>query len=436
MKAWRDAIRRDPTLTSGDSLPRAQLNDHIPSVLVAFERELGHGEAADQGDVASDTAAAHGMHRWQQGYDLREVVRELGALNVCVVTELEHYAEAHPQLDPSVLREARGRWASACSIGIEESAAQYFRLQQAEAAGHLNELEKALDSVRELERQRADLWREIAHDLRGNVGVVSNATAGLAVVKGADERADRFLRMLQRNVGALHHLLDDVTDLARLQAGREERTLSHFDVDALMSTLCEGLLPLAQERGLFLHWKGPPSFSVEGDDVKLRRLAQNLVLNAIKYTRRGGVTLTWGDSDSKTDDRKRWLLSVEDTGPGMDSDGPMAGALQQATQLAHDADGVAASAAPAEDPAPDLSGALEDPTSPQQLPQMPVRMPPQTEPQTALPIARNGLPGAGEGIGLSIVKRLSEMLDAAVELDSTPGRGTAFRVLLPRRYAP
>jgi len=419
MEAWRDAIRRDPMLTSGESLPRSQLNDHIPSVLAAFERELADPPGTAQADVANDNAAAHGMHRWQQGYDLREVVRELGRLNVCVVDELEAYAAAHPQLDPEVMRDARGRWASTCSIGIEESAAQYFRLQQTEAAGHLNDLEKALEAVRELERQRADLWREIAHDLRGNVGVVSNATAGLAIVAGPNGRADLFLRMLQRNVSALHHLLDDVTDLARLQAGREERTLSRFDVGALLATLCEGLLPFAQERGLFLRWQGPPSFTVEGDAVKLRRLAQNLVLNAVKYTQSGGVTVNWGDSDSEADDRKRWLLAVEDTGPGFNAGpgAPMAGALEQATQLVHDADSSAALAASGVDLLPPTSA-----PAPDSIP-------------SSAPAPQAAAQRPGEGIGLSIVKRLSEMLDASVELDSKPGRGTVFRVFLPRHYA-
>jgi uncharacterized protein (TIGR02284 family) len=126
-------------------LPRDQLDYHIPLVLVAFERELGDPGAAQRTDVADDKAAAHGLQSWQQGHDLREVVRELGRLNV--------------------MRDARWRWVSACSVAIEESAAQYFRLRRTEAAGHLSDLEKALDAVRELERQRAELWREIAHDL-------------------------------------------------------------------------------------------------------------------------------------------------------------------------------------------------------------------------------------------------------------------------------
>lgn len=411
LTAWREAIRRDPALTSGDALPPAQINDNIPAVLVAFERELEDPGAAELDGLASDNAAAHGMHRWQQGYDLREVVRELGRLNVCVVDELEAYAAANPQLDAGVMREARGRWASTCSIGIEESAAQYFRLQQTEAAGHLNDLEKALEAVRELERQRAELWREVAHDLRGNVGVVSNATAGLAIVAVPNARADAFLRMLQRNVSALHHLLDDVTDLARLQAGREERSLARCDVGALLSALCEALLPFAQERGLYLRWQGPPSLTVDSDAVKLRRLAQNLVLNAVKYTQRGGVTVTWGDSDSEADDSMRWLLTIEDTGPGFVAGPgrPMADALVQATQLVHEAETGEATAAPGASAAPPKPAPATD-SSPE-------------------------VHGAGEGIGLSIVKRLSEMLDGSVELRSTPGRGTVFRVFLPRLYA-
>jgi K+-sensing histidine kinase KdpD len=82
---------------------------------------------------------------------------------------------------------------------------------------------KALEQVRELERTRAELWRQAAHDLRGNVGVVMNAAAGLASQGAALASGDKFLRILQRNVSSLHSLLEDVMDLARLQAGHEHR---------------------------------------------------------------------------------------------------------------------------------------------------------------------------------------------------------------------
>ena len=131
-----------------------------------------------------------------------------------------------------------------------------------------------------------------------------------------------------RNVTSLHHLLNDVTSLARLQAGREARQIEPLDVTPLLQSLCEGVRPTAVQRGLYLKCEGPAGFATDGDAVKIRRIAQNLILNAIKYTHQGGVTVTWGDS--RADDPKRWILEVTDTGPGFhtDSGKPLAAALE------------------------------------------------------------------------------------------------------------
>jgi signal transduction histidine kinase len=151
--------------------------------------------------------------------------------------------------------------------------------------------------------------------------------------------------------------------------------------------------------------------SIEGDAVKIRRVTQNLVLNAIRYTREGGVTVTWGDGDGN--DPERWFIQVEDTGPGFHAGpgSPLAGALEeasdQASQVSADAlkgvithaDGHLAEARPHERPDP-------------------------------RPVEQS----AGEGIGLSIVKRLCELLDATLSVQSTMGVGTRFRIHLPRRY--
>ncbi len=423
LHAWRKAVFEDPALTTGQTLPRAQLNDHIPAVLSAFEQQLaqaaatatGAADAAGMADASQD-AAAHGLHRWQQGYDLREVTRELGRLNECMVVELEAYAEARPQLPHAVMATARRLWASACSVGIEESTGQYFRLQQMEAAGHVKDLEIALESIQELEQQRADLWQQVAHDLRGNVGVVANVTRGLTRSGLPDPTRERFLRMLERNVGSLHHLLDDVTSLARLQAGREQRDVASVDIGALLHDLCEALQPAAHQRQLYLRADGPPSFVVEADAVKTRRLAQNLVLNAIKYTTEGGVVVRWGDIDGQ-DDRQRWLLEVRDTGPGFHAGPgtPLAGALESATRLrpvAENTQGTAAATVEAVAATATVGAAVTG------------------HPADPRPVQQ----GAGEGIGLSIVKRLCELLDATVELESGVGTGTTFRVLLPRVF--
>jgi hypothetical protein len=110
LEAWRNAIKRDPSLMTGESLPRLQLFDHIPAMLATFERELRNspaGEVALAADAAQESAAAHGLQRWQQGYDLREVTRELGKLNECVVGELDGYTA--PPLGRALQHRDRGK---------------------------------------------------------------------------------------------------------------------------------------------------------------------------------------------------------------------------------------------------------------------------------------------------------------------------------------
>jgi signal transduction histidine kinase len=395
--AWQGAIRRDPNLTGGDALPRAELLDHIPALLYAFEQSLRHVPSEGLAEAAGqEPAAAHGLQRWLQGYDLREVTRELGKLNGCVIFELDMYAKANPEVSAEAFMRARQAWATLCCSAIEESVNQYFSLQQQEAEGQVKDLERALEEIRVLERQRGDLWREAAHDLRGNLSVVASVTVGLTRRGKEESSRDEFIRILMRNVTSLHQLLDDVTSLARLQAGREVRQIEPLDATPLLQALCESIRPIALQRGLYLKCAGPEGLAADGDAVKIRRIAQNLILNAVKYTRAGGISVSWGDS--APNDLKRWILIIQDTGPGFHtaSAQPLAAALEPAAEA---------------NPAAAGPTSLED---------------------TGMQILRGD---AGEGIGLSIVKRLCDMLDASIEMQSIKDQGTTFRILFPRHYA-
>jgi signal transduction histidine kinase len=200
-------------------------------------------------------------------------------------------------------------------------------------------------------------------------------------------------------------------DLARLQAGHEHREVKAFDAAMVLRELCERMQPMAEERGLFLKTVGPDTLPVEGDAVKAQRIAQNLLLNALKHTSRGGVTVSWGDS--RQNDAHRWMLCVTDTGPGFHTGpgAPMAAALEEATEEARQVDETARTG---------IKGAADDPS------------PPDATPMDASPVHQE----RGEGIGLSIVKRLCELLDASIEMDSAPGEGTSLRIVFPRSYDP
>ena len=414
LNCWRKAVQADAELTTAAALPRTQFYDHIPDLLDDFAEKLRCAKESDSAKAEQkQDAATHGLLRWQQGYHLREVTREWGQLQMCLVDELAHYAASHhPNLDPAVMSIAWRALAQLCAEGVRESTAQYFELQQAEAAGHVNDLEQALEKVREVERERGELWRQAAHDLRGNLSIVTNATAGLSQQNVPNSIRESFLSLVQRNVASLHSLLDDMTDLARLRAGQEQVRIAPFDAAPLLSELCASLQGIALERGLFLKTDGPTSLAVEGDAIKTRRIAQNLLLNALKYTQRGGVTVSWGDS--RRDDSDRWMVCIQDTGPGYHAGpgAPIAASLEEATdearQVQHttrDANWLEGTAKPA-------------------------------VPPNATPDRRPVHQEQGEGIGLSIVKRLCELLDASLELESRPGEGTICRVVLPRRQNP
>jgi hypothetical protein len=146
------------------------------------------------------------------------------------------------------------------------------------------------------------------------------------------------------------------------------------------------MLPLAATRSLQLVYEGPRPLPVAGDAGKVRRVAQNQLPNALRYTARGRVVLRWEWSADEA--AARWSLTVQDTGPGIahGNSAPIAKALKAATE-----ESLAVAAAPQRN----------------------------TESEPPI-LTTQGVPSPtqppGEGFGLAIVKRLCELLDAQLEL--------------------
>ena len=408
LQAWRASADADPQLTTANSLPQSQFNDHIPQVLDVFERRL---QAWPQDPKSLDEeqkhdAVAHGLQRWHQGYRLREITREWGHLQLVLLDELERYSSQRTNRSSGAMAIVRRAWTELCVESVSDSASQYFELEKLEADGHVRDLARTLNEERRLQRDRTELWRQAAHDLRGHVGAVVNATTGLTSPAAPEAIREKFLVLLQRSTSSLHMMLDDVMNLARLQAGHEQLEVKPFDAARLLRDLCEELHVQAHERGLYLESGGPESLMVEGDAVKTRRVAQNLLINALRYTRVGGVTVNWGDS--RENDRERWMFSVRDTGPGFHAGpgAPLVAALKAATIASHDIDRKAGV-----DPESADANATTFDDDQREVSQQ-----------------------RGEGVGLSIVKRLSDLLNATIELESSAEVGTIFHVILPRRY--
>lgn len=410
LDAWRAYGDVLPGRNISASLSRAQFNDHIPAVLDSLSQSLNSWPEETSivaAELEADKVADHGVQRWQQGYSLAEVLREWGYLQMCVAAELERYASEHPALEPSVMPNARRIWAQLCADGVTASATQYARLQQSESAGHVNALERALAALHTIEQSRAEAWRTAAHDLRGSVTVVKGAAALNASGALPEPERAEVAEMLSKGVSSLNDLLNDLLSLARLEAGHEHRTVTAFDAAVLLRDFCTASQGAATDRGLFLKMDGPRTLPVEGDKPKVLRILQNLLLNAVKYTERGGISVSWGLDTTR--DTERWTLSVQDTGPGIDGT-----PFMEVAQQLHDATGIADEAREAStDPRRDMGGAA-----------------------TATSVTETVSPGApaGEGVGLSIVKRLCELLEGSLELATKPGHGSTFRVILPCKY--
>ena len=293
---------------------------------------------------------------------------------------------------------------------IRGSIAKHDELQRLEAANRATSLEQALQEMEELSRQRGDILRTSSHDLRSGLGISMGAASLLQTENLSPEERQQFMDMLNRNLTNVQSLLTGLMDLARLEAGHEPLHLEEFDAAKLLTDLVTNLQPMATEQSLILRAEGVAPLPVKSDRLKLYRIAQNLVVNALKYTpssaaHPGMVSVSWS-----TENDWRWGFSVQDSGPGLP-----AGLLELFhRQLKPVVEGTSV-----------LSPDEGQPTPVRPNLDHQVSADPLADPSAAPSREK------GEGVGLQIVKRLCELIDATMEIESIAGRGTLFRIRMP-----
>ncbi len=313
LSAWRAAVNADPEISAAETLARAQFIDHIPRILDAFEQQLSARGATQQAAAADEQrqgALDHGRHRWLHGYHYRETMREWGHLQLCLARTVEEFTLAHPELDPQVMSVARRMLVQLFVDCMVESAASQVQLQETEAASRLRDLEHALGRAAGARaRARRPVARGRARPAR------QRQRRGLAATALARQSAPvAAAGAVERTTHTLTALLDDLTALARLEAGREQRNVCRFDAGEVLGEVCATLQPMAAERGLTLTVQAG-ALPVWGDPVKVGRIAQNLILNGLNATERGGVHVEVSPAQAGT--VRGWQLCVQDTGIGI-----------------------------------------------------------------------------------------------------------------------
>jgi len=239
-----------------------------------------------------------------------------------------------------------------------------------------------LTSERRLEHMRVDFVANASHELRTPLASLLGFIETLQGPAKNDTTArERFLEIMRSQARRMTRLIDDLLSLSRVELNAHRQPVDPVDLAPLVEHMAESLMTLAKERGVVLNLSGTDRpFRVAGDVDELSRVIENLIENAIKYGQSGGrvdVGLSLIDQPSGGQDV---CLEVRDYGAGI----------------------------PAE-----------------HLPRL-------TERFYRVDVSQSREKG-GTGLGLALVKHIVSHHRGRLQIDSQPGQGAVFRVLLPHK---
>jgi two-component system, sensor histidine kinase and response regulator len=244
------------------------------------------------------------------------------------------------------------------------------------AAARLVLAKHARKLAEEKQQVRFEFISILAHELKSPLNAVAGYLEMLARNPADYDEATRA-EMISRGlirIDGMRKLIHDLLDLTRIESGKRTRQISDVDIVAVARKSAEMLQTEAnsQEIVIQVHADGPISMAADADEIEM--LLNNLISNAVKYNRDGGrVDVTISQSDDRT------TIAVADTGIGMSAE--------------------------------DLSRVFGEF----------VRV--KSEQTNHI---------LGSGLGLSIVKKLAQLYAGEVTVESRPGEGSTFTVVLSR----
>ena len=253
----------------------------------------------------------------------------------------------------------------------------------------LNQMLDALDNAREQESQarseaetanrtKSDFLAMVSHELRTPLTAINGMTELLAE-SGLTTAQQELVTALHSSVNGLHHILNDILDLSQIEAGKMELEALPFSPQELLNYCLTPYRHQAQRKGITLTWQVddncPERLIGAGD--RLRQILHNLVANALKFTHQGGVEVRLSPL-SRSEQNLQLCLTVSDSGIGMSTETCM--------RIFH----------------------------------------PYTQ---ATPATRREY--GGTGLGLTISRRLTELMGGTISAESAPGAGSTFTVTLP-----
>ena len=235
-------------------------------------------------------------------------------------------------------------------------------------------IESSLSSAVEANRSQSRFLAAASHDLRQPLHAMSLFIGVMKSTKLDDHQA-QLLSRLEDTASLLRNQFNALLDLSKFDADGVNVNPQLVSIEQVVHSVSQTLSTEANAKGLEYHTQGP-ALSIQSDPVLLDRLLRNLVSNAIKYTEKGGVTVSWKKTDTGPH------IQISDTGIGIHEE-EMVSIFDEFYQVENKARKRA----------------------------------------------------DGSGLGLAIVSRIAELMNITIDIQSTPGVGTTFTLQLPESIA-
>ncbi|HXL26731.1 MAG TPA: RsbRD N-terminal domain-containing protein, partial [Chthoniobacterales bacterium] len=164
-EAWIQAVKSDPGIPSSQRLTQAELSDHLPALFNDLIDYLQTSAAEGARKQVRQEARRHGNQRWKQGYQLIELLRELGTVQRLLLRHgLRSFLQLHPESsqDGDDSRDLIGQYFEDATTGSVEQYVQNYGAQLSETSHSLAE---ANDRLLKTDASRLALIRTISHDL-------------------------------------------------------------------------------------------------------------------------------------------------------------------------------------------------------------------------------------------------------------------------------